>query len=354
MNEEKGTILIVDDEESIRGILSRRLEAEGYKCEVATDGKEALWKAFIRDFDLVLMDVKMPGMSGMEALPQMVTNHPDTCVLMLTAVVDTENAVEAMKLGAYDYLTKPFDLDDLTLRVEKALERKRLLLENREYHRTLEQRVRQQTEQIHQYYQDAIQALSREQIAVDELETARKMKQPKVGIGEEVVAKAGDSPGVARDLTKKLSQLFNRGATDVPGEKGEAASTQNVATTARPQAQVASGQAAGANADTYQGTVELAISPPVSLWQMLKLYEYLKTVSQLEVLDIDGSADKDVSLKLLLKAPTPLGKILWDLPDVEMVSGESGGTGESTVELKGDAPVARIVVELSPKILSPP
>ena len=354
MNEVKGTILIVDDEESIRSILSRRLESEGYKCEVAADGKEALWKAFIRDFDLVLMDVKMPGMSGMEALPQMVTNHPDTCVLMLTALVDTENAVEAMKLGAYDYLTKPFDLDDLTMRVDKALERRRLLLENREYHLNLEQKVKQQTEQIHQYYQDAIQALSREQIAVEELQATRTIKQPKVEPGEEVAARAGEPSGTAKDLAKKLAQLFNRGEANLPGEKGEAASAQTVATTERPQAQIASGQDTGASAASYEGTVELAISPPVSLWQMLQLYEHLKAVSQLEVLDVGGSADEDVSLKLLLKAPTPLSKILWDLPEVEMVSEESGGDGASAAEQKGDTPVTRIVVGLSAKNLSPP
>lgn len=354
MNEVKGTILIVDDEESIRGILSRRLESEGYKCEVAADGKEALWKAFIRDFDLVLMDVKMPGMSGMEALPQMVTNHPDTCVLMLTAVVDTENAVEAMKLGAYDYLTKPFDLDDLTMRVDKALERRRLLLENREYHLNLEQKVKQQTEHIHQYYQEAIQALSREQIAVDELQATRKVKQPKAMPDEEVATRTVAPSGTARDLAKKLAQLFNMGEARLLGENGEAASVQTVATTERPQAQNASGKDTGASTASYEGTLELAISPPVSLWQMLQLYEHLKAVSQVEVLDVGGSADKDVSLKLLLKSPTPLGKILWDLPEVEMVSEESGGDGASAAEQKSDTPATRIVVGLSAKNLSPP
>jgi putative two-component system response regulator len=167
MEEAEVTILIVDDEDAIRSMLTRKLELEGYNCEVAVDGKEALWKAFMKDFDLVLMDIKMPGMSGMEALPQMVTDHPDTCVIMITAVADAKTAVEAMKLGAYDYVTKPFDLDDLSMSVRRALERRRLVLENREYQRHLEQKVKQQVEQ--EYYNQAIQAVSHEQIVLDKL-----------------------------------------------------------------------------------------------------------------------------------------------------------------------------------------
>jgi response regulator RpfG family c-di-GMP phosphodiesterase len=163
MDETKLAILVVDDEESIRGLLRRKLGADGYECDMAADGKEALWKAFMKDFDLVLMDIKMPGLSGMEALPQMVTDHPDTSVVMLTAVADAKTAVEAMKLGAYDYVTKPFDLDDLSMRVRRALERRRLVLENREYQRRLEERVQQQEGRIQQYSQDAVETLSREQ-----------------------------------------------------------------------------------------------------------------------------------------------------------------------------------------------
>jgi putative two-component system response regulator len=169
MEEADVTILIVDDEDAIRSMLTRKLELDGYSCEVASDGNEALWKAFMKDFDLVLMDIKMPGLSGMEALPQMVIDHPDTCVIMITAVVDAKTAVEAMKLGAYDYVTKPFDLDDLSMRVRRALERRRLVLENREYQHHLEQKVKQQVEQVEEYYSKAIQAVSHEQVVLNEV-----------------------------------------------------------------------------------------------------------------------------------------------------------------------------------------
>jgi len=169
MEEAEVTILIVDDEDAIRSMLTRKLEGDGYCCEVASDGNEALWKAFMKDFDLVLMDIKMPGLSGMDALPQIVTDHPDTCVIMITAVVDAKTAVEAMKLGAYDYVTKPFDLDDLSMRVIRALERRRLVLENREYQRHLEQKVKQQVEQVEEYYNKAIQTISHEQMVINKV-----------------------------------------------------------------------------------------------------------------------------------------------------------------------------------------
>lgn len=125
MREAKGAVLIVDDEEAIRDILSRVLDSEGYKCTVAADGREALQKSSGQEFDVVLLDIRMPELSGMEVLPQIVADHPDACVLMTTAVGDAPTAVEALNLGACDYLTKPFNLDDLSTRVEEALESKR-------------------------------------------------------------------------------------------------------------------------------------------------------------------------------------------------------------------------------------
>ena len=169
MDEGKGTILIVDDEESIRNAVARRLKTEGYKCMTAGDGKEALWKAFMQDFALVLLDIKMPGMSGMEVLSRMITDHPDTGVVMITAVGDSETAVEAMKQGAYDYVTKPFNLDDLVIRVERALERRGLVMVNRGYQLRLEQMVEQQTGQMRQYFHEAIEALAHEQMALEKL-----------------------------------------------------------------------------------------------------------------------------------------------------------------------------------------
>jgi DNA-binding response OmpR family regulator len=128
MEEINPTILIVDDEDAIRSILYRKLKLDGYYCDVAADGKEALYKASSKRLDLVLLDINMPGLSGMEVLRRLAADYPDTCVIMITAIQDTKIYLEALRLGAYDYVTKPFDLDDISSRVKRALEIRRLVL----------------------------------------------------------------------------------------------------------------------------------------------------------------------------------------------------------------------------------
>lgn len=348
MEQARGTILIVDDEEAIRGILSRKLEVDGYHCEVAADGKEALWKAFMKDFDLVLMDIKMPGLSGMEALPQMVTNHPDTCVIMMTAVVDTETAVQAMRLGAYDYVTKPFDLDDLGMRVEKALERRDLLLENRDYQLRLEQKIHQQVLQIQKYYREAVETLSQEQMALESSQTESTLKKRKTAPGAEVAVKPLESPGSVNEFAKKLSQLFSKGTPDLSDGNVDAASAQKKTAGEAPQVVINPEQEE--NTVLYNGTVELSFSHPVSLQQILQFYNTLKHVRQVDVVGVAGLVDKNVTIKLLLETPTPLVKILKVLPEVEEISDGfqnaenviSGGQGEASQ-------VKRFVIGLSSK-----
>jgi DNA-binding response OmpR family regulator len=348
MEEAKGTILIVDDEEAIRGILCRKLESDGYHCEVAADGKEALWKAFMKDFDLVLMDIKMPGLSGMDALTQIVTNHPDTCVIMMTAVVDTETAVQAMRLGAYDYVTKPFDLDDLGMRVEKALERRKLILENRENHLRLEQKIHQQAWQIQDYYRKAVEALSREQMALESSQTERTSKQGKDRPGAEAAAKSTESSNSVREFARKLSQLFSKGTPDLSDNKSDAVSAQTGTAGEVPQAGVTAEQEK--NPVLYSGSVELSFERSVNLQQILQFYNNLKHVHQVDVLNAAGTVDKNVTIKLLLKTPTSLINILRNLPEVEEVS---DGLQEAEDIVSGSeaeaSPVRRIIIGLSSK-----
>jgi len=347
MEEAKGTILIIDDEEAIRGILCRKLESDGYHCEVAADGKEALWKAFMKDFDLVLMDIKMPGISGMEALPQLVTNHPDTCVIMMTAVVDTETAVQAMKLGAYDYVTKPFDLDDLGMRVEKALERRKLILENREHHLRLEQKIHQQAWQIQDYYRKAVEALAHEQMALESSQTERTSKHGKDKPGAEAAAKSTESSSPVKELARKLSQLFSNGTPDLSDDKSDATAAQTGAGEVL-QAGITAEQEK--NPVLYSGSVELSFSRSVNLQQILQFYNNLKHVNQVDVLNATGTVDKNVIIKLLLKTPTPLTNILRNLPEVEEIS---DGLQEAENIASGNqaeaSPIKRIVIGLSSK-----
>jgi DNA-binding response OmpR family regulator len=341
MEEAKGTILIVDDEEAIRGILARKLTSDGYNCEVAVDGKEALWKAFMKDFDLVLMDIKMPGISGMEALPQIITNHPDTCVIMMTAVVDTETAVQAMKLGAYDYVTKPFDLDDLGMRIEKALERRKLILENRDQQLRLEQKVHQQALQIQEYYRKAVENLSREQMALENSRTESKS-------GAEAANKHAESSGSVREFAKKLSQLFSKATPDLSDVNVDATSARKQTSGEVPLVGIPAEKEE--NPTLYNGSVELSFSRPVNLQQILQFYNTLKYVRQVDVVDVVGLVEKDVTIKLLLETPTPLTKILKVLPEVEDVSDGSQDAGEANSDSQKEvSPVNKIVIGLAAK-----
>ncbi|MBN1862254.1 MAG: response regulator [Dehalococcoidales bacterium] len=155
----KATVLIVDDEEALRKVLRKKLLAEGYRCLEAGNAEQALEQLRNNKIDLVTLDVKMPGKSGHELLSEIRAAYPDTAVIMVTAVIETSTAIECMKNGAQDYLCKPFNLDEVILSVNRALEIKRLELEVKKYQQQLEQRVKEQTEEIRKIFLGAIEAL---------------------------------------------------------------------------------------------------------------------------------------------------------------------------------------------------
>lgn len=160
MPDKKGEILVVDDEDTIRRVLCRKLSVEGYECHLAADAKQALHEMGKRVIGLVILDVKMPGKSGIELLPELKAAYPETQVLMATAVTDIDIAVRCMKYGAYDYITKPLDLDNMVFSVSRALEKRKLELEIREYQRHLEGKVSEQAERIRLSFLNAIAALA--------------------------------------------------------------------------------------------------------------------------------------------------------------------------------------------------
>jgi len=137
-----GRILVVDDEINIRGALVTLLEKKGYQVRGAGTGEDALEQLETAMADLVLTDLKMPGMGGMEFLRRLKQKWPDTEVLVMTAYGSIDTAVEAMRCGAYDYLTKPIDRERFPLAVEKALERHALAIENKQLKDRLETRTR--------------------------------------------------------------------------------------------------------------------------------------------------------------------------------------------------------------------
>src|SRR5271170_6824497 len=154
----KEKILVVDDEEAIREVISTLLDAQGLECTTASNGKLGL-EAFRKDtFDLVLSDIVMPEMDGLKLLTELRAEDPDVPVIMVTAMHDIQIALEAMRKGAYDYILKPFEKDQLYLSVRRALEHRRLVLENRTYQTELEQVVAERTQQLSIALQDLEQS----------------------------------------------------------------------------------------------------------------------------------------------------------------------------------------------------
>jgi len=125
-----GRILIVDDEEIVIRSCLRILSVGDYQIDTARDGLEALRKVAENDYDVLILDIKMPKTDGMEVLQRVKEAHPDIDVIMMTGLHEIETAVQAMKLGAFDYLPKPFDPEEFAMVVEKAFERRRLMQEN--------------------------------------------------------------------------------------------------------------------------------------------------------------------------------------------------------------------------------
>ena len=123
-------LLLVDDDPDFRESVARRFVRRGFRVQQATHGEQALQLASLRQFDVVVLDMVMPGLSGVQVLEQLKLTHPESEVIMLTGQGTIETAVQAMKLGAYDFLTKPFPLNELEVLIEKAYERRELRKEN--------------------------------------------------------------------------------------------------------------------------------------------------------------------------------------------------------------------------------
>jgi len=126
----KGIIHIIDDESVIHDILGQLLTSEGYEVEISSNGEEALEKHAPDSYDLILLDLLMPGMDGIEVLKNLKKIDPHALVIIITAYASVESAIDAMKIGAYDYVQKPFKHDELLLIIKRAIEHKKLQEEN--------------------------------------------------------------------------------------------------------------------------------------------------------------------------------------------------------------------------------
>ena len=188
-------ILVVDDEKVIRDSCCRVLSKEGYKVETVASGEAAVKRVQEASFDLVLLDLKMPGMDGLETLKFLKEQDPKIVVVIITGYPDVETAVKAIKLGAYDYISKPFTPQELRLIVERSLERKTLSLENEYLRQQL--RSRNESEQIignsrpmQRVYEMVRKIASTDSTALIEGES---------GTGKELIAKAIHNHSLRRD-----------------------------------------------------------------------------------------------------------------------------------------------------------
>ena len=153
------TILIVDDEEPIRRPLRRMLTKRGYACLEADCAEMAMQQLRANKVDLAILDIMMPQKSGRELLPEIKTQHPDTAVIMATAMIEPEIIVECMKEGALDYIMKPYELDKVLRSLEIALHKRQLAITMKQFQDNLKGKVDEQAVEIRRLFLGSIESL---------------------------------------------------------------------------------------------------------------------------------------------------------------------------------------------------
>ncbi len=189
-------ILVVDDEDMVREMQISALSREGYACHAAQNADEACRILMDQEIDLALIDINMPGRSGVELLKELKQTNPDTAVLMATAVDNLDTAMFCLQVGADDYITKPFNLDRVLESVQQALKNRRKTLESRAYLRDLEEKVQEQSEQLQ---------MSRSMIVQQEKMAA--IGQLASGIAHEINNPIGFISSNLRTLSKYLEKI---------------------------------------------------------------------------------------------------------------------------------------------------
>jgi putative two-component system response regulator len=175
-------ILIVDDEKTVRRSLNKALSMNGFSCEEASSADEAMAALLRRPADLVILDVMMPGTSGKELLPQLKKTYPDTAVVMATAVVEPDTIVNCMKNGAHDYITKPFDVDQLLANIQTVLDKRSLELNMKEKSQVLEGKVAEQAKELQTLFIDAVESLIGALEAKDKYTAGHSRRVTKVAV----------------------------------------------------------------------------------------------------------------------------------------------------------------------------
>ncbi len=169
MTSEGRKILVVDDEEAIRDILQRMLEGIGYEVITAEDGRDALYKLSLGEARIILLDMKMPGMTGLDMLKKLGNDISNYCIIMVSVVTDSETAIDSMKLGAMDYITKPFEQDDLIEKLYIAIEKYNRMIREKRHYEQLQASVIKQTDLMRDQFNELISSQAREHNLISRL-----------------------------------------------------------------------------------------------------------------------------------------------------------------------------------------
>ncbi|MBI2825026.1 MAG: response regulator [Planctomycetia bacterium] len=212
--QERGArLLVVDDDQCVRELLSRWLREAGYALATANNaasGWEHLKKHAV---DVVTLDIRMPGGSGLDLLDQIKEEFPDVAALMLTGQADTSAAVRALTHGAFGYLVKPVEREELLIQVRNGLKMRGLVIENRQYTRHLEDRVREQTRAIRRAHEETIHRLVAASLVRDE-ETGAHIRR--TGLYSELLAATASWPADRIDQIRLAAAMHDVGKIGIP------------------------------------------------------------------------------------------------------------------------------------------
>jgi cyclic di-GMP phosphodiesterase len=213
MEEAAPRVLIVDDEPYIRELIQRCLEMEGYECSTAAHAEAALTELAVDDYELLVSDIHMPGMSGMELLTIVRQRHPDLAVLMVTGVDDRKVGIQALRLGAFGYLIKPFDVNELAINAANALQRRQHALLSQAAQDRLEGEVRRRTKQIRRREEEIALRL----VAAAEFRDADTGTHVRrIGLYAAALAKLLGWPGSRIDDLRVAAMMHDIGKIGVP------------------------------------------------------------------------------------------------------------------------------------------
>ena len=152
-------ILIVDHDESMRFLLRDILSNKGYKCDLACDGYECIEKCKTTEYDLILLDIYMPNLDGLETMQLLNKSNVHASILMLSSSSDIDNVKSALKQGAYDYICKPFEIKEIETTAERGIERTKLIRESKFYQQQLEKKVIEQTSELMDLYANTLEGM---------------------------------------------------------------------------------------------------------------------------------------------------------------------------------------------------